>query len=185
MDRRERAFEAYLVSLARSGDRRAVGQLVALRGPRLFSHAVRLLREVDGAQDVTQDAWAEILKGLPRLRDEAAFLPWALRIVTRRVALEIKQRQRGRTLSDAYAQEAPTTTPEAGPERVDAAKIRAAIKTLPPEQGAAIALFYLEDLSVADVAMALDVPIGTIKTRLMHARRKLRDHLEGETNGQA
>ncbi len=58
--------------------------------------------------------------------------------------------------------------------------MRRAIKTLPPEQQAAIALFYLEDMSVAEVAVALDVPAGTVKTRLMHARRKLRDALEGD-----
>ena len=58
--------------------------------------------------------------------------------------------------------------------------MRRAIRTLPPEQQAAIALFYLEDMSVAEVAVALDVPAGTVKTRLMHARRKLRGALEGE-----
>ena len=45
---------------------------------------------------------------------------------------------------------------------------------------AAIALFYLEDMSVAEMAVALDVPAGTVKTRLMHARRKLRAALEGD-----
>jgi RNA polymerase sigma-70 factor (ECF subfamily) len=54
------------------------------------------------------------------------------------------------------------------------------MRTLPPEHQAAIALFYLEDMSVAEVAVALDVPAGTVKTRLMHARRKLRDVFEGD-----
>jgi RNA polymerase sigma-70 factor (ECF subfamily) len=51
---------------------------------------------------------------------------------------------------------------------------------LPAEQQAAVALFYLEEMSVAEVAVALDVPAGTVKTRLMHARRKLRAALGGE-----
>ena len=67
---------------------------------------------------------------------------------------------------------------EAPSSDVDA--LRKAIRTLPPEQQAAITLFYLEEMSVAEVAVALDVPAGTVKTRLMHARRKLRAVLEGD-----
>lgn len=183
MDRRERALEGYLVAAARLGDRGAIARLVHLRGARLMAHAVRLLGDHDGARDVVQDAWIEIIRGLPKLRDETAFLPWALRIVTRRVARDIKRRQRGRAVAEGVAAQGEPLTPEAGPAAVDAAKVRAAIAGLPPEQAASVALFYLEDMSVAEVAMALNVPAGTIKTRLMHARRKLRAHLEGKENG--
>ena len=62
----------------------------------------------------------------------------------------------------------------------DAYAVRQAIKALPPPQAAAISLFYLEDMSVAEVAIALDVPPGTIKTRLMHARTKLNKALKGD-----
>ena len=55
-----------------------------------------------------------------------------------------------------------------------------ALAALPPDQRAAIALFHLEDLSIAETAIALNVPAGTVKTRLMHARRKLRAALEGD-----
>ncbi|MDP8994590.1 MAG: ECF-type sigma factor, partial [Pseudomonadota bacterium] len=64
--------------------------------------------------------------------------------------------------------------------RLDADQLRAAIRALPPGQRSAVALFHLEEMSVAEVAVALDVPAGTVKTRLMHARRKLRAALEGE-----
>jgi RNA polymerase sigma-70 factor (ECF subfamily) len=57
-----------------------------------------------------------------------------------------------------------------------------AIGKLPPQQRAALALFYLEELSVAEIAIATDVPPGTVKTRLLHARRKVRALLEGETS---
>jgi len=58
--------------------------------------------------------------------------------------------------------------------------VRAALAALPRAQRATVALVYLEDLSVAEVATALNVPAGTVKTRLMHARRKLRAALEGD-----
>ena len=65
---------------------------------------------------------------------------------------------------------------------LDSEKVRKAMAGLPPEQRAAIALFHLEEMSVAEVAVALDVPAGTVKTRLMNARRKLRAALEGDVN---
>jgi len=58
--------------------------------------------------------------------------------------------------------------------------LHAAIRGLPPEQRAAIALHHFDQLSVAEVAVALAVPVGTVKTRLFHARRKLRAILEGD-----
>ena len=60
----------------------------------------------------------------------------------------------------------------------DLAIVQAAIAELPPAQRAALALFYIEGLGVAEIAIALDVPPGTVKTRLMHARRKVRARLE-------
>ena len=89
-----------------------------------------------------------------------------------------------RALEAAVASETDLSVDEAGPVASDAAKVRAAIAALPRDQAATVALFYLEDLSVGEVATALDVPVGTVKTRLMHARRKLRDLLEGEDDEQ-
>lgn len=178
-----KALSAYLVAAARSGDQTAMSGLVDLHGARLIAHAVRLLGDKDGARDCVQEAWLDILRGLKGLRDDTVFLPWALRIVTRRVARDIKRRQRDRALGDAVAVEPAPLPPEAGPEAADAAKVRQALAQLPPDQRACVALFYLEDMRVAEVAIALDVPVGTVKTRLMHAREKLRAILEGENNG--
>lgn len=179
----EKALEAFLVAAARTGDRAALAQLVRFRSPRLTAHAVRLLGDVEGARDVVQDAWIEIIRGFGSLRDVQAFLPWALRIVTRRVARVIKRRQRDRALAADYVQEVDMTVAEAGPAAVDGARVRAAIGHLSRDQAATVALFYLADMNVAEVAMAMDVPAGTVKTRLMHARDKLRAILEGNDNG--
>lgn len=187
MDERqkEKALEGYLVAAARLGDRGALERLVALRSPRMMAHAVRLLGEVEGARDVVQEAWVEIMRGLGGLRDVRAFQPWALRIVSRRVARVIGGRVRERRLAAEYAQEAERVAEPMGEGAVDGARVRAALDALPREQAATVALFYLAEMSVAEVAMAMDVPVGTVKTRLMHARSKLRALLEGESDGQA
>lgn len=177
-------LEEYLVAAARTGDRAAFARLVEVRGPRLLTHATRLLGEAEAARDVVQDAWVDILRGLGGLRDDRAFAAWAYRIVTRRCARLIRRRQHGRKLTEAYAAEAHTTAPDGGQTATDSAAVRAAIASLPPEQSATIALFYLEDMTVAEVATALDIPAGTVKTRLMHARAKLRNLLEDDRHDQ-
>ena len=179
----ERALEAYLVASVQAGDRGAMARLVRLRHPRFMAHAVRLLGDVEGANDAVQDAWIEIFRNIRGLRALNAFLPWALRIVSRRVAWVIRARQRDRKLAGEYADEIDKATPERGPAASDAARVRRAVASLPPEQEAVVALFYLEELSVAEVAVAMDVPAGTVKTRLMHARAKMRAELERKTDG--
>jgi RNA polymerase sigma factor (sigma-70 family) len=169
--------DAWLAASARIGDRRAFGALVLRWHKKLLTHAWRLLRDDEAAKDAVQDSWAEIVRGLPGLRDERLFGPWAYRIVSRRCARAVAGMAARRRLEEALAVE-----PPAPPARTGAgeALMRAALAALPPAQLAAIALYHLEDMSVAEVAVSLDVPAGTVKTRLMHARLKLRAILEGD-----
>ena len=175
-----RALENYLVAAARLGDRAALDQLVRLTGPRLLAHAARLLGEPDTARDILQAAWVDILRGLPGLREPAAFRAFALRIVSRKAAGVIRTRQKDRRLAADWLAEAADSTAPIGDLTADAGRVRAAIDQLPDAQRATLALFYLEDLTVAEVATALDVPPGTVKTRLMHARANLRAILKGD-----
>ena len=178
---REQLLDEYLVASARTGDRKAFDLLARRWGRKLLAHAWRLTGDVDLARDAAQDGWIEIVRGVGRLRDERAFPAWAYQIVTRRCARQIGRVRRERTLAAAAAAE-PVFEAEA-PEASDpgaAARLRTALAALPQAQRAAVGLFYLEDMSVAEVAVALNVPAGTVKTRLMHARRTLRAVLEGD-----
>jgi RNA polymerase sigma-70 factor (ECF subfamily) len=174
----ERALDAWLVAAARTGDAKAFALLVKRWHPKLTAHAWRLLGDADAARDAAQDAWAEIVRSLPRLDDLSAFGAWAYRIVSRRCARAIGGAVRRRRLAETVAAEPAPAAVEA--ETSDIGRLRAAIGALPPEQRAAVALFHFEELSVAETAVALNVPAGTVKTRLMHARRKLRALLEGD-----
>lgn len=173
-----RALDEYLVAAARIGDRSAFAMLLRRWQPKLVAHAWRLLDDAESARDAVQEAWAEIARGLPRLADTGAFPAWAYRIVSRRCGRIVAAARRQRRLAEALGAESAADV--LAPAPPEAARLRAAIAQLPPDQRAAIALFYLEEMSVAEVAVALDVPAGTVKTRLMHARRKLRAALEGD-----
>ncbi|XBQ15507.1 MAG: RNA polymerase sigma factor [Oceanicaulis sp.] len=174
----DRALDAYLAAAARAGDQTAQRDLVKRWQPRLSAHAWRLLGEADAARDVVQEAWARIVPGLGRLKDDYAFPAFAYQIVTRCCAAAIADKRRRRALGEAVAAEPEPET--ADPDRAaDLDRTRRAVAALPADQRAAIALFHFEGLSVAETAAALDVPAGTIKTRLMHARLKLRAMLQG------
>ena len=173
-----RILDEYLVASARAGDRRAFAQLVGRWQRKLVAHAWRLTGDIESARDAVQAAWVEIVRGLDRLQDERAFPAWAYRIVSRSCARQIGSAQRRRELTKMLTRE-PVAQEVEGAVAIEANRLRAAIRDLPPEQRAAIALYNFEDLSVAEVAVALNVPVGTVKTRLMNARHKLRAALEG------
>ena len=88
----ERIYDEYLVAAATTGDRAAASRLVARWQPRLLRHAWRVGGDADLAKDAVQDAWIEILRGLARLDDVAAFPAWAYRIVTRRCQRALARR---------------------------------------------------------------------------------------------
>ena len=126
----------------------------------------------------------DILRGLARLDDVAAFPAWAYRIVTRRCQRSFQRT--GREILEFGADEshagAEPTGRESGEFVAELSNVMDAIAKLPAPQRAALALFHIEELSVAEIAVATDVPPGTVKTRLLHARRKVRALLEGENS---
>ena len=176
----DRSIDEYLVVSARLGDRAAFGRLAARWQKKLLVHAWRLTGDEQMAQDAVQEGWVEIVRGIGRLEDERAFPAWAYRIVSRRCARQIGRAVRRRELAEAVLAEPPAQDLEAAGAALEHERLRAAVRALPEEQRAAVALFHFEEMSVAETAVALDVPVGTVKTRLMHARRKLRAALEGE-----
>lgn len=178
----ERIYDEYLVAAAVTGDHAAWSRLVARWQPRLLRHAWRLLGDAERARDMVQEAWLEIMRGLARLQDVAAFPAWAYQITTRRCQREF--RRTGREPVEAEDADGgrgePWPEPASGEFAADVSVVMAAMARLPGAQRAALALFYIDELSVAEIAVATDVPPGTVKTRLMHARRKVRAILEGD-----
>ncbi len=179
-----RILDEYLVASAKAGDRAAFSQLAERWQPKLLSHAYRLIGDAETARDIVQDGWRDIVAGLNRLDDVALFPAWAYRIISRRAADTIRRFQRQRKLSTSYAYEPrPKAISSSSIESTaDRSALQKAIDALPPEQGAAIALHYLEGFSISEISAALLVPAGTIKTRLMSARKKLRQSLKGEND---
>lgn len=172
-----RAFDEWLVLLAQSGDRRAVERLAVRWGPRLLRTARRMTGEAEAARDAAQDAWAGILAGLPRLHDPAAFPAWAFGILRRKCADALRRRARARAREAPLEAASDAAAPQADGE--GAADFKAALARLPVAQAEVVALFYGEGLTLAEIAAATGVPVGTAKSRLFHARAALKATLAG------
>lgn len=170
-----RIFEEYLVLAAQAGDRTALARLAARWRLRHYAHARRLLRNPEDAADAVQEAWIGIVRGLRKLRSPELFPAWSFSIVTRRCQDHIRRRSREPPMEHSIDVATETAEP------MTARDLAKALASLPPDQRAAVALFYLEDFSVAEVAAALRVPVGTVKSRLHHARGALR-HFFDHTN---
>lgn len=179
-----RIYDEYLVTSAKAGDLSAFSRLAENWQKRLLAHAYRLTGDPELARDVVQDGWADIVRGLPSLKEPSVFPAWAYRIITRRAADTISRVQRKRRTEAAYAAEPEARDMSANKMEnfADTNPLHMAIEALPAKQRSVIALHYLEEFSITEISVALSVPAGTVKTRLMHARKKLRAILNGEKN---
>jgi len=167
-----------LVLQCQEGDSDALQTLIARWQPRLMRLAWRLTRQREAASDIVQDAWLAIVRGVRRLDDPARFRPWAFRIVRNKSADWLRRRAVQRGAAETLEREAAQKAPGDAHHTDDVATLRRAMEQLPEEQRAILSLHYSEQMSVDQIAAVLDVPVGTVKSRLFHARHRLKEALE-------
>jgi RNA polymerase sigma-70 factor, ECF subfamily len=172
----------WLVLAARAGDETAFRELHALWRVDVRRLAMARVERREFAEEIVQDAWIDIARGLPRLEDPACFPRWALRIVERRCVDWIRRRQRDRQRATQAAASAELLAPMPAPSTTelpdDVVRLRAAIAQLPPDERELLHLYYELGRSVAEIAEILDRPPGTVKSRLFSVRESLRQALE-------
>jgi len=166
----EQLVDEALVLACQQGRADAMDQLVRRWQGRLCAHARSLIGREDAAREVLQNAWLGIIRGIRKLNDPERFRAWAYRIVTHKAADWIKHHQRSRRFAEELVAEPPA--PETDTPR--AADIREALNQLPTGCRAILTLRYLESFSVSEIAEALGIPPGTVKSRLYHARENLK-----------
>ncbi len=153
-----------------------------------YQVALRVTGRNEDALDVVQDSFIAAFEKLDRFERDASFKTWFLRIVTNR-ALDLLRARRVRLAvplekaaeDEAAPQLAVSDTEARGLDRLAqrelAARLQAAVAALPPEQKAVFGLYATGDMTYAEIAEVLGVPIGTVMSRLFHARRRLRELL--------
>lgn len=179
-----KAYTEYLVMRAKTGDRAGFDLLARHYEKRLLAFAVRLTGDREMAREAAQEAWADMCVGLHKLSDTRAFNGWAYKIVSRKCVDQIRKSQKRRKIKDAIESEPiiSGSTIDRAANLSDQQVILRLIADLPQDQRLTMILFYSEDLNVAEIAHIMDVPNGTVKSRLSLARNKIRAQLKGDDN---
>ncbi|MDY7094349.1 MAG: sigma-70 family RNA polymerase sigma factor [Acidobacteriota bacterium] len=181
------AEERNLIHRIADGDGEALGELYDRYSPLLLGLARRILRRDGDAEEVLQEVMLQVWKQAHRYEKSRSAVTTWLVLLTRSRAIDRlrSQRSRDRTL-DAYQVETPVqkhaSATASGTVLMNERRERlsTALADLPEEQRQVLELAFYSGLSQSEIAAAIDIPLGTVKTRTLLAMRKLRKALEGE-----
>jgi RNA polymerase sigma-70 factor (ECF subfamily) len=173
-----RAPDPVLVFRAQAGEAEALDELLRLSQGPLHRYIRRLLGDDAAAEDVLQETLLRIARKLRWLGEPSFYRAWAFRVASREV-----QRHLGRRRPSHPLEEAEDLAAVSGDEPVSDAEreaLRQAIDRLSPASRAVVALRYWDDLPLAEIADVLEIPLGTVKSRLGYGLRQLRLRLKEE-----
>lgn len=181
--------DAVLIRQCQSGDRSAFDSLVRMYEVKAFQYAMRLTRDGDLAADIVSEAFVRVYNSIGNFRGQSAFGTWLYRILTN-CYLDNRKRDKSRfntslegtfqletgEVERQFQDDAPGPDEEAERSARETA-IQEALAQMPEYQKAMLIMYHVESLSYEDIAEALDLPLGTVKSRLNRARIALRDLL--------
>lgn len=173
----------HLVFQARSGNKKAFEKLVELSQNRVFAVAYGITGIRQDAEDIAQDVFVKAYKGIGGLKNETTFYHWLIRIAVN-TSINYKKSSREtwtvplESISEPIDQ---GETPEAYVERTEHSRnIARVLNQLTPEFRAVLVLREIEGFAYREIAETLEIPLGTIKSRINHAREKLRRAIEDD-----
>lgn len=168
------------IRLAAQGNSAAFGELVRLHERTVYNLCLRFMRDPHAAEDMAQDAFLKAYRRIRTFRGHSAFATWLYRLTVNTCLDELAKRKRRRTYTLEEVP-APAEASVSAPERMEtAAIIRDCVAKLPERDAMVISLYYLEEESYERIAAKLGLPMGTLKTWLHRARKRLRTIVEKE-----
>ena len=172
-------------------DRDALATLYDRYGRRLFALAVRILNDPVGSEEVTQDVFMSVWRrGASYTSKKGKFTTWLFSIAHNRTIDELRKRRRDRSrenddIEDHYDLKSSDISPaDAAVASSEFAKVKAAMEKLPEEQKSVVELSYFKGLTQTEIATKTGQPLGTVKTRMRLALKKLRTALSTEMGAQ-
>ena len=184
--------DSVLIERSQRGDRQAFDDLIRKHEKRAYQYAFRLTTNPEEASDVVADAFVRVYSALHNFKGQSAFTTWLYRILTN-CFLDMRKREKSRptisleaTLATDEGEltrqvEDDSPTPHMEAEKTERERaVERAVGQLPEYQRAMITMYHVENLSYEEIAESLDLPIGTVKSRLNRARLSLRELLVGD-----
>lgn len=182
MDFGHEAGEKELVVRAQNGDRNAFNELVILHARGVMNVIFRMCGDEQVAEDAAQETFIRAWSHLGSFRPEASLKSWLYRIALNAATDMLRREKR---ILPGDVDDFQLTDPEPGPEGVylqeeRATLVQRAVSSLPDASRAVLVLKEYEGLSYHEIANALDIPLGTVMSRLNYARRLLKEKLQGQ-----
>jgi RNA polymerase sigma factor (sigma-70 family) len=169
--------DEWLVVRCQLGERPAFDALIDRWHAPLWRYVRQLTSNDDVAKEIAQEVWLRVIRGINRVHDGTKWRAWLFGIA-RRVLMDRLRAQYAMPLAaETEIADVPVEDPAVDPEVLSAA-LHDELAKLPLIEREVLTLFYLRELSLGEVADILDVPIGTVKSRLFRARHLLRRELE-------
>ena len=178
--------EDALIARAKKGEQAAFGELVERYQQRVYALCLGMCKNPEDAAEAAQDAFFSAWQGLPFFRGESSFSTWLYRLSSNACIDLLRRENRhkaaaGPSLNDeALGLDLPDPAPspvEASEQRELQALIREGLQSLSPEHRSVLVLRELQQLHYEEIAEALDLDVGTVKSRISRARRQLRKFL--------
>lgn len=166
-----------LASRAATGDRHALDALLDRHAQRVYALCVRIVGNRDDALDATQEALVAIARGIGRFSGASAFTTWLYRVATNAALDEVRRRSRRPVPADILPERPTETSMESRVD--DQLLIDAALREVPIDFRAALVLRDLADLDYAQIGAILDIPAGTVRSRIARGRAALARALSG------
>ena len=154
-----------------SGRTEALDMLVLRWQKRLWQHAYRLAGDTEAAWDITQQSWLGIIKGLQKLDDPANFRAWAYRITTNKAIDWINKNNADKQINIEDIEDIRGQLHE---QKKDTG-VKELLDKLDMKKRTILCLYYFEQLNISEIGVALQIPSGTVKSRLHNAREKLKE----------
>jgi len=171
--------EIFCVLRAQSGSHEALNELFGILQEPLFRYVRSLVRETSYAEDVLQEVFMRIYRKLKWLREPRALRPWAYQIATRESFRFLKREKHwSREVADESLEAMAFQTGDRSfpPELIE--EVPDLLERLSPASRAVILLYYFHEMSLSEVATVLEIPIGTVKSRLAYGLTTLRREIQ-------
>jgi RNA polymerase sigma-70 factor (ECF subfamily) len=174
------AIDRSVIDRARNGDLDAFESIVRARMEAVYRLTSAILGDEADARDAAQETFVAAWRELPRLREPEKFEAWLQRVAVNASRMTLRARGRRRVREIPSSEVAALATHAPLNDRSDASLLDAAMGELPVDQRAILVLHHLEGRPLAEIAGLLEIPVGTAKSRLFHARRALETALRAE-----
>lgn len=177
-EKNDRVQFEWLALRCQAGDREAFADLIAVMERPLLYYATSLTGNQDTALDVLQDVWLKAVRGIRGLKNPSSLKPWLYAIThgvaVDRIRLDYKRDKAEQAqLDEAFSIDEPSFGQE------DATAIRDALSRLGVKHREVLVLYFLQDLSIREIADVVGCSEGTVKSRIHHAKRQMKQILEG------